>query len=724
MKLELPEIQIEKSGSFKTQQFAFGDERVIMEILRSKMYSNPIKTICQEIASNARDAHREAGHNEPIVVKLPTTFDKSFYIKDYGIGITPDRMANVFIKYGNSTKRSDNIQTGGFGLGAKSPFSYTDTFTVITITKEDNVNIKREYVAFIDETGIGSMSLLKEEQTEDRTGTTIMITPRTGDEYKFKEYIYDVCQYWTVKPEVICDGEVEWPNNEILFSGNGWSILSGTGNPVALIDEIPYSIDNLPQESVKADQIESLKNLPVLIYAKTGELKPTAQRDSIDFQPDAITFIYDKFRDIIVNLNTIISSKLDVFDNAWEARLFFNKNFSNWPISPIWKGKKLSKKFKINRDHVVAIHRFSSNHQNRMSRHLLNVYYDNDNGGCYNYEIQVNTSSKILELDQINPPNNSFVGKLIKHLGCDELYLVQFKDGCKPTDFTFPTLTAAKATMPKSIPPVRVGGSNTPKLMWVDNGPKREWNSEPIDYKATGYYVPTVHGKVIFNDKAGTPIPFDLDDIKGLKSHLNINIALIPKQYTAKLESGWANAFTYAFNLLDKLKAELPTEIESYEDEISDHISYSLLKLFKKYKSRLSKDNLIYQWMEQSNLHNTVKEQYDKKLAEVSNLAYYLKVKQDFDAKIISKSLKKFKTDYNEKYPLLDIIQSGYSEYSHEKRKYRNEIFRYIISKDKKDKLNQENINVVSTPHQNTEVIDNNLDGQQTSNNPVEQLTV
>ena len=44
---------------------------LIFKILRSKMYSDPIGSICREISSNCRDAHREVKTpNRPIEIEL------------------------------------------------------------------------------------------------------------------------------------------------------------------------------------------------------------------------------------------------------------------------------------------------------------------------------------------------------------------------------------------------------------------------------------------------------------------------------------------------------------------------------------------------------------------------------------------------------------------------------------------------------------------------------
>ncbi len=183
MKLDFAPPEIERSSKFKEANFDIGNKRVVFNILRHKMYSRPIYVICQEIMSNSRDANREIGRGEiPIEVALPNNLSDQIQFKDNGPGITPDRMQNVYLQYGNSTKRDDNTQTGGFGLGAKTPFAYTDSFNIVTTTNDtDGKRRKRTYIAYIDETELGAVSLVTEQESEEETGTIISLAVQKED---------------------------------------------------------------------------------------------------------------------------------------------------------------------------------------------------------------------------------------------------------------------------------------------------------------------------------------------------------------------------------------------------------------------------------------------------------------------------------------------------------------------------------------------------------------
>ncbi|RJR06223.1 hypothetical protein C4588_08040 [Candidatus Parcubacteria bacterium] len=296
MKLNFNDITVERSTAFQSQHFDIGNKRIILEILRGKMYSNPIQTICQEISCNARDAHREVGKDSvPIEIKLPNKLEPWFWIKDFGPGITPERMADVFIKYGCSTKRDDNTQTGGWGLGAKSGFSYSDTFTVISVTPENSKMIRREYIAHIDESGLGQMSCVKEEETTEPQGTTVVITPKEKDYNLFAEQTLRATMFWKVKPIIRGATNWQWPKVSIDYQGNGWEVHGSqtsfsafSNTPHVLLDGIPYPIKCEHLFKNKQPVFPNYRSVPLRLHFNVGEILITANREELDYQDRTI----------------------------------------------------------------------------------------------------------------------------------------------------------------------------------------------------------------------------------------------------------------------------------------------------------------------------------------------------------------------------------------------------------------------------------------------------
>lgn len=113
----------------QTQSFGISDSPEFFHVLSSTLYSDKPRAVVRETLCNAWDSHIQSGKtNIPVIVTL--TRDGEFTIKDSGPGIHPDDMHAVYCVYGNSTKKHDGNQTGGFGLGCKAPYAVVDHFDV------------------------------------------------------------------------------------------------------------------------------------------------------------------------------------------------------------------------------------------------------------------------------------------------------------------------------------------------------------------------------------------------------------------------------------------------------------------------------------------------------------------------------------------------------------------------------------------------------------------
>lgn len=131
---EFKQAQVIIGQQTKTRGFSVSDDPMLMSILSTGLYQNPLKSMIQEAVFNAWDAHKAAGQTDK-AVEIVFTDDNQLIISDSGLGIAPEDMYEIYCVYGASTKRDDNDQTGGFGLGCKAPFAYTDSFRVTSSHK-------------------------------------------------------------------------------------------------------------------------------------------------------------------------------------------------------------------------------------------------------------------------------------------------------------------------------------------------------------------------------------------------------------------------------------------------------------------------------------------------------------------------------------------------------------------------------------------------------------
>lgn len=115
-------------GANQAMNFGISDDPAFFQILSQSLYKNPTLAMVRETICNAWDAHIDAGVQDiPLQITLD---DNNLIIEDFGPGIPKDLIQPIYGVYGASTKKNDGRQTGGFGLGCKSPFSYNDHFEV------------------------------------------------------------------------------------------------------------------------------------------------------------------------------------------------------------------------------------------------------------------------------------------------------------------------------------------------------------------------------------------------------------------------------------------------------------------------------------------------------------------------------------------------------------------------------------------------------------------
>lgn len=115
-------------GGSKKIEMGISDSAEFYHMLSSTLYSDQKLAVVRETVCNAWDAHIDSNRKHlPIAI---TVADGNITIRDYGYGIAKDLMGPIYGVYGNSTKKNDGNATGGFGLGCKAPFSYTDNFQV------------------------------------------------------------------------------------------------------------------------------------------------------------------------------------------------------------------------------------------------------------------------------------------------------------------------------------------------------------------------------------------------------------------------------------------------------------------------------------------------------------------------------------------------------------------------------------------------------------------
>lgn len=350
MRIQKHIVSVETSGVLASQTFSVRDKDMgfILDILRSKMYNDPIKAMVREVMANARDAHREVGcPDKPIQVVLPTEFSKQLEIRDWGPGISPRRMGEIFLNYGASTKRRSNVQTGGFGLGAKTPFAYGDSFSIVTIYNGK----KRHYNSYIDETNCGNMDLVSEDDVDEPNSTAIIIPIKENDFERIAREVVSATTFWNDRhgagpqPDIVNvpTSVVANKSIEIRSSGDSWDIISDGSNKkiIAVVDGVEYGIDLYKIDKSKARTLTYLPEMSVL-YFPVGALSLAANRDSLHYDDRTIKALNKAADKFLSELANNIRSAIETCETLKEAEKIYSIYNDLFKDPPTWRTFKLN----------------------------------------------------------------------------------------------------------------------------------------------------------------------------------------------------------------------------------------------------------------------------------------------------------------------------------------------------------------------------------------------
>jgi hypothetical protein len=323
-----PQNEAILSNVSEVGEFRIRNSAKAFNILSSGLYANKIRAIVRELSCNAVDSHTAAGKSDvPFDVHLPNQLEPWFAIRDYGTGLSHEQVTNIYTTYFESTKTNSNDFIGALGLGSKSPFSYTDNFTVTAIKD----GVKGVYSAFINEAGVPSIAKMGEEQTSEPAGVEIKFS--VSDRYdfsKFQDEARYVYTYFALRPVVsgINDfrfRDVEYDAKDIIPGVHSYT--DGHRRAIAIMGNIAYPID-VPNTEQAMGELRLLLNCGLEMHFAIGELDFQASREGLSYIPQTVDAIKRKLEAVNNQLAIHIAKEADAIPNLWDRAMFLYKKAS------------------------------------------------------------------------------------------------------------------------------------------------------------------------------------------------------------------------------------------------------------------------------------------------------------------------------------------------------------------------------------------------------------
>ena len=329
MKLDVEVSEVVLSNVGATGEFRIRNSAKAFSILSSGLYSNKIRAIIRELSCNAVDSHVGAGKADvPFEVHLPTILEPYFAVRDYGMGLNNDQVVNIYTTYFESTKTDSNAFIGALGLGSKSPFSYTENFTVTAIKD----GMQRIYSAFINEHGVPSIAQMSEELTDLGNGVEVKFSVTDRSDYNtFRQEAQNVFAWFKLQPIITGNSLKVEP---VTFKER--DIVPGVhvcqdrySESVAIMGNIMYPLRDLPQPEKHFGDLASLLRCNLALEFDIGELDFAASREQLSYIPLTLASIKRKLEMLNANLATHLAVKADAIPHPWHRAEFLCKEYDS-----------------------------------------------------------------------------------------------------------------------------------------------------------------------------------------------------------------------------------------------------------------------------------------------------------------------------------------------------------------------------------------------------------
>lgn len=349
METNIQKRNIETTFTAKPTGFTIEASAKAFQILSSNLYTDKPLAIVRELSANALDAHKQAKEERPFLLTLPSRMNPAFEIRDYGIGMSPETIQKLYTTFFGSDKNHDNEAIGGLGLGSKTPFSYTDTFTLLSFWE----GVKYTWLCMIQEDGQPSIAMVEHCESDEDRGIQYIIPVKQEDFYTFSNKAKAVLSYFPAGSYKAPDIEVYNVKYSLKRDEYGMRETSAS-HPKVIMGPIAYRLDKsaLNQE-IQTKFYKLLNNARLDIFCGIGDIDIQASREALSYDKKSQRQIIEVLQRVTDRIAKDTSDEIAGCKTFLEACVMgiTLSNQANVDFDTLsWKKKGLIRDFEYGRD--------------------------------------------------------------------------------------------------------------------------------------------------------------------------------------------------------------------------------------------------------------------------------------------------------------------------------------------------------------------------------------
>ena len=698
---------IHKSAEIVESYFGISeqDSAHILNILRSKLYTNKPLAVVREYSTNAWDEHNKLGFPErSIEVTIPSVINPIFSVRDFGNGLDETVIREIYTKYGRSTKRDTNEAVGCLGLGCKAAFGYSDSFTIVSIYNYMEIRLKDTYTAYIDETKIGRIAKMNSEETEEETGIMIVVPVKLNDIDLFVKGIQSTFRYWNIKP-IILGGKIEWAEEKKYFEGSNWWLADNPGGPdnqgYIIMGQVPYPLD-ANALNLQEPKLLSIANCHQLrIVVDIGSVSIAANREGLEYDEHTKRQIKRILTKIYAEIGEAVQKTIDMQSSLIDAKLKHRQLYQNIPwfidrdiTKYKYKDMVLNDKLILASPSVIISWIYTVGYSNRVKKTVLEYEYNKNGIAINSVPWQVNHNKNMcIVINDIGRSFYNYVKEFIKTKKEDIIVLTvspvpdenldKFLELNKDLFRDFKPIYGSEIVVAKAAKAKIVNNIDTKK--YTVNCFKLKMDKSNVHIRAKSEYweattLPDEPSAYIYIDRfCWIPDITDIDkkfstnQLFGFLATLKLFDFDIKEIYAVRPETeiskDWVELSQY---VLDKIMKDISNNeiiVKKNKYEAIQHFEGAAFDLTLKYRKTIKHENSLSKLIdivEEWSSYKDIVKKYRDLLTALETYGFIVDESEIVEGKEILKAgeiIQQLQKDLNNKYPLNNCCSACFNKY-------------------------------------------------------------